>query len=262
MDPTVAVAVAVAAENAGWESVWTGEHYVVPDPPLPGSPIEPDLAVLDPFLTLGLVAGATRTLRLGTGVTVVPVHPAALLAKHAASLDRISGGRFLFGVGVGYLEPEFRALGVPLADRGSRTDVALDVLATLWAGGATRINGADVRAEPGPLRPGGPPLHVGGESSAALRRAVRRGDGWYGWQMSPDAAAAAVQALAALSHERTAPLEISVTPDAGRRLDPPTVAAYAAAGVDRLIVVPPRRTWWDADALTDFAEQTPARLLS
>ncbi|HEY8543503.1 MAG TPA: TIGR03619 family F420-dependent LLM class oxidoreductase [Acidimicrobiales bacterium] len=270
-EPAAAVRVATAAEAAGWESVWTGEHYVLPDPRVPPSPSEPDTPMLDPFVALANIAAHTSTLRLGTGVTVVPVHPPLLLAKQVASLDRVSGGRFLFGVGAGYLAPEFAALGVPLEDRGARMDDHLDAMAAVWAkGGPAAHDGpfvrfAGVRAEPGPMQRPAPPLHVGGHVPAAFRRAVARGHGWYGFALDLDATAACVARLrsAAESVERPAELgelEISVTPHPRLPLDDATVAAFADLGVTRLIVLPPREGRTDPDATLRFVDDVATRL--
>ena len=268
-DPAAAVRIAVAAEAAGWESVWTGEHYVLPDPAVRASPTPGDTPMLDPFVTLGFLAAHTDTLRLGTGVTVVPVHHPLVLAKQVASIDRVSGGRFLFGVGVGYLEPEFRALGVPLDERGSRMDDHLAAMRAVWSGATeyegryTRFTG--VRAEPRPLRAGGPPLHVGGYVAGSYRRAVTQGDGWYGFALDPVGAEKAIGDLrAALArHERPAglgPLEISVTPPRHLALDDDTLAAYAVLGVTRLIALPPRAGAGDADVQVRFVEELGDRI--
>jgi probable F420-dependent oxidoreductase len=268
-DPAAAVRIARAAEDAGWESVWTGEHYALPDPPVAASPARADLPVLDPFVALAHLAAHTRTLRLGTGVTVVPWHHPLVLAKQVASLDLVSGGRLLFGIGVGYLEPEFAALGVPLAHRGRRTDETLDAMQAVWGGG-DRYHGVDVafsgvRAEPRPVRPGGPPVHVGGYVAQSYRRAVTRGHGWYGYALSPEATADALRSLRdALSwYERPAhlgDLEVSVSPPAGTTLDDHTLAAYAEAGVTRLIALPPRAGARDADVQVRFVEELGARI--
>ncbi|HEX5945224.1 MAG TPA: TIGR03619 family F420-dependent LLM class oxidoreductase [Acidimicrobiales bacterium] len=268
-DPAAAVRIAVAAEAAGWESVWTGEHYVLPDPPVPASPTPGDTPMLDPFVALAFLAAHTDTLRLGTGVTVVPVHHPLVLAKQVASIDRVSGGRFLFGVGVGYLEPEFRALGVPLAERASRMDDHLDAMRAVWRGETAHegrhTSFAGVRAEPRPSRPDGPPLHVGGYVPAAYRRAVTRGHGWYGFALDPAEAATAIAELrAALErHERPAELgaiEISITPPPGLVLDDGALAAYASLGVTRLIALPPRAGARDADVQVRFVEELGARI--
>jgi probable F420-dependent oxidoreductase len=269
-DPAAAARIARAAEAAGWESVWTGEHYVMPDPPVPASPGTPDRPMLDPFVALAHLAAHTRTLRLGTGVTVVPHHHPLVLAKLVASLDVVSGGRFLFGVGVGYLEPELTALGVPLAERGSRTDDYLAAMRAVWAGDVTGYRGrhvafSGVRAEPRPLRPGGPPLHVGGYVASSFRRAVTGADGWYGFALDPDGTDRMLAELrrAGERYERPAdlgPLEISITPHPSVALDDATLAAYADLGVTRLIVLPPREGRTDADAQVRFVEELGARI--
>ncbi len=136
VDPVRAVDIAEVAEAAGWESVWAAEHYVLPDPPVGSFPGPPDTPLLDPFVTLAAVAARTTTLRLGTGVTVVPLHQPLALAKRVASLDRLSRSRFLFGVGVGYLEEEFKALGANFDDRGRRTLEYLDAMTAVWTSDA------------------------------------------------------------------------------------------------------------------------------
>jgi probable F420-dependent oxidoreductase len=269
-DPAAAARVAVAAEGAGWESVWTGEHYVLPDPPVPASPVPGDTPMLDPFVALAFLAAHTSTLRLGTGVTVVPVHHPLVLAKQVASIDRVSGGRFLFGVGVGYLEPEFRALGVPLAERATRMDENLDAMRAIWAGGPAEYTGrhvtfSGVRAEPRPSRPEGPPLHVGGYVASSYRRAVTQAHGWYGFALDLAGTEQAVGDLrrALDTFERPAelgPIEVSVTPPPTVRLDDAALAAYAALGVTRLIALPPRSGRDDADAQIRFVERLGARI--
>ena len=267
-DPAGAARALAAAEAAGWESAWVGEHYVLPDPPGAASPAPPDTPMLDPFVSLAHLAAATTTLRLGTGLVVLPLHQPAALAKRVASLDRVCGGRLLLGVGVGYLAPEFAALGVPMAGRGRRADESLDAMAALWRGETSFAGGtvafAGVRAEPRPLRPAGPPLHVGGHSAAALRRAAARGAGWYGWMLTPEAATPLVtalhQACTDLRPPSLAPPEVTVTPPPTTRLDRPTVDAYAAAGVDRLVVIPPPRPRASTTALTTYVRDTAAAL--
>lgn len=250
-DPSVAVRVAQAAEAAGFDSVWTGEHYVLPDPALGRTPAPPETPLLDPFVALTNVAAHTSTLQVGTGVTVVPVHQPLVLAKKVASLDRVSGGRFLFGVGAGYLAPEFAAIGVPLAERGERMDEYLDAMTEIWdSEGYARFDGryvsyADVMAEPRPLQRPGPPLHVGGYAPASYRRAVTRGQGWYGFALDAAGTETCLTALrkAEATHERPAglgPLEISITPHPKAPLDEAGIAAFADLGVTRLIVLPPR----------------------
>ena len=131
-DPAIAMRAARAAEDAGFESLWTGEHVVLPDPQAPPSPAPPDTAMADPSVWLGLLAGCTERIGLGTGIIILPQRNPVELAKELASVDVASGGRLLFGLGAGYLEPEFRALGAPFEERGARTDEYIDVLRALW----------------------------------------------------------------------------------------------------------------------------------
>jgi probable F420-dependent oxidoreductase len=271
-DPSAAVRVAIAAEASGWESVWTGEHYVLPDPRVPPSPSRPETPMLDPFVALTNIAAHTSTLRVGTGVTVVPWHHPLVLAKQVASLDRVSGGRFLFGVGVGYLEPEFRALGVPMAARGDRMMEHLDAMRAIWTPGRAGFDGRfvqfdGVRAEPVPLQRPYPPLHFGGHVAASFERAVRHGQGWYGFALGLDATQHAVEGLrqAQGEHDRPAELgdlEISVTPDPHLPLDEATVQAFAELGVTRLIVLPPREGRTDPEETVRFVEDVGDRLVS
>ncbi|GAA2054890.1 LLM class F420-dependent oxidoreductase [Catenulispora yoronensis] len=139
----------------------------------------------DPFVLLAAVAGATTRLRLLTSVLVVPYVPAVVLANQAATLDVVSGGRLILGVGTGWNPDEFAAVGIPSGERGARTDDYLAAARALWTtrptdfeGRYTRLRGANLGVPP--LTPGGPPVWVGGHSDAALRRALRFGDGWFG----------------------------------------------------------------------------------
>src|SRR5690349_18442592 len=124
--------VARAAEAAGLESVWTGEHVVLPDPQVPPSPVPPGMPMLDPAVALAFVAGATQRIRLGTGIIILPQRNSLVLAKELASVDVLSRGRLIAGLGAGYLQPEFDALGAPYADRGARTNESIEVMRALW----------------------------------------------------------------------------------------------------------------------------------
>lgn len=264
-DPAAAVRVAKAAEEAGWESVWTGEHYVLPDPWAEPSPAKPDRPMLDPFVALTNVAAHTSRLLIGTGLTVLPYHQPLVLAKKVASVDRVSGGRFQFGVGVGYLPHEFDALGVPMADRGGRTLDCLEAMRAVWntapaahEGRYTRFAG--VRAEPRPLQLPTPPLHFGGGVAATFRRAVAQGRGWFGFALDLDATERAVAALRRAEREHArppglGPLEITVTPDPRLPFDDDTVAAFAGLGVTRLVPLPPARSRDDPDQIIRFVRQ-------
>lgn len=247
-DPAVAIRIATLAEELGFDSLWAGEHVVLPDPRVPPAMTDPDEPLLDPIVTLTFLAAHTRRVLLGTGVIVVPQRNPLVLAKELASFDVLSGGRVLFGAGVGYLEPEFRALGVPFADRGARMEDYLAAMRAIWRGDlayAGRFAGfAAVRAEPRPGERGGErrvPLVIGGHSPSAYRRAVEQADGWYGFALDPDRTASCLAGLREATARFTrsselGELEISVTPRGP--LTPETVARFAALGVDRLIVQP------------------------
>ncbi len=220
-DPQVARAAAQAAEDAGFESLWTGEHVVLPDPQAPPSPAPPEFPMLHPSTILAFLAGITERVLLGTGIVLLPQRNPLVLAKELASLDVVSGGRLLFGLGVGYLEAEFRALGVPFEERGARADEYIDAIKALWTQDAPAFDGehvsfSGVQARPRPVQQPHPPFIVGGMSDAAYRRAVAKGDGWYGFALDLPGTARAIKGLeAAAQHvERPAkaPLEISVTP--------------------------------------------------
>jgi probable F420-dependent oxidoreductase len=259
VDPAVARRLAQSAESLGFESLWTGEHVVLPEPRQAPSPAEPEFPMLHPSTGLAYLAGVTTQIRLGTGIVLVAQRNPVVLAKEMASLDVVSGGRLILGVGAGYLHQEFKALGVPFAERGARTDEAIDVMRCLWnmehpsfRGRFTHFN--HIQAQPRPVQPGGPPIVVGGASRAALKRAVLQAQGWYGFALD---AAGTREVLARLrdltdQHERPAslgPLEISLTPRG--RLDAASIEEFAAMGVHRLIPMLPQD---DERRLLEFVE--------
>src|SRR6266568_3939199 len=168
-----------AAEQAGFDSVWAGEHLVLPDPQVPPSPMAPQDPALDSLLALTWAAAHTSTVRLATGIVILPQRNPVVLAKEIASLDVLCRGRFTFGVGVGYLEPEFRAIGADFGSRGAVTDEYLDAMEALWYDEHPAFHGlfagfSDVDAYPRPVqRP--IPIVIGGHTKPAYRRAVARG---------------------------------------------------------------------------------------
>ncbi len=243
--PVETVAVAQLAEQLGFDSIWAGEHVVVPNPQVAPSPMDPTDPILDPLVHLAFVAAATETILLATGIIVLPQRNPLVLAKQAATLDVLSGGRLLLGVGAGYLEPEMTALGTPMARRGERTDDHLAAMRAIWnepgpvSHDGPFVHFAGVDAHPRPVTPGGPRIVVGGHTPAAFRRAVAHGHGWYGFALAPEDVGPCVEGLrrAADEVDRPAgfgPLEISVTPR--RRLTAEALEAFTAAGVDRLVV--------------------------
>jgi probable F420-dependent oxidoreductase len=254
--PDAAAQIATLAEGLGYDSLWAGEHVVVPSPRVEPSPMEPDEPILDPLIALSHVAAHTERIRLGTGVIILPQRNPLVLAKQVASLDVISGGRLILGIGVAYLEPEMRAIGVPMEGRGARADEYLAAMRALWEEEAPSFHGEHTRfeavdAHPRPLqRP--LPVVVGGHTRAAHRRAARSADGWYGFMVGLRAMAEQRELMRAAIEEtgRERPLHVSVTP--ARRLDEENVRAYSELGVERLIVAPPPGL--SVEELAEFVE--------
>ena len=243
--PADTMRLALLAEELGFDSIWAGEHVVLPSPHVAPAPMQPTDPILDPMVHLAFVAAATETVLLGTGIIILPQRNPLVLAKQAASLDVLSNGRLLLGIGVGYLEPEMTAIGVPMDERARRTDDYLAAMRAIWTQPgpvsfqSRSASFAGIDAYPRPVQAGGPRVIVGGHTPAAYRRAVRSGHGWYGFALNPEATATALAGLAeaATVVDRPAdlgPLEISVTPRG--RLDAESVDGFTAAGVDRLVV--------------------------
>src|SRR5215472_821570 len=182
--PETTIQVAQLAEAAGFESLWAGEHVVLPDPRVPPSPMAPRDRILDPVIALAYLAAHTSRVRLGTGIIILPQRNPLVLAKELASLDELSGGRLICGIGVGYLESEFRALGIPFTDRGVRADDYLAAMRAIWMQPHPAYQGrfasfAGVQAHPQRHIP----VVVGGESPAAYRRVVQSAQRWYGFHL-------------------------------------------------------------------------------
>ena len=246
-DPALIVRAAAAAEQAGLESLWLGELIALPSPPTPLTPEPPGTPYLDPFAVLGYLAAATERIKLGTGVVIAPQRHPLFLAKEAATVDVLSGGRLLLGIGAGYLPDPFAALGIPFAERGGRTDEAIDAIRALWsqpepafAGRHFRFDGID--AHPRPLR-GGIPIIVGGHGRPGLRRAVQRGDGWFGWKLDLEQTARILDQLREIAEQGGRPpelgrIEITITPP--RLPTAAEVEQFAALRVDRLLPELPR----------------------
>lgn len=179
------------AEAAGFESLWCGEHVILPDsiaskyPYTPDGkiPAEPDTPIPDPLIWLAYAAAAAPTMNLGTCILIVPQRNPLILAKELATLDQLSGGRLELGLGVGWMKEEFDALGVDWARRGARNDEYIEAMRALWAGPHAEFHGDFVDFEPATSSPrpvnGTIPILVGGDSEAALSRAVRIADGYF-----------------------------------------------------------------------------------
>jgi len=247
--PQTAVEIAQLAESAGFESLWAGEHVVLPDPQAPPSPMAPEDRILDPVIALTFLAAHTRHILLGTGIIILPQRNPLVLAKELASLDELSGGRLIFGIGAGYLEPEFRALGVPFAQRGVLTNDYLAAIRAIWIQPQPAYHGRfisfeHVQAYPRPQR--SIPVVVGGHTPHTYRRAVEHANGWYGFALGfKGAARSLTDSLAGIADalkrynrpQELGKLEISVTPPAGT-ITLERAKQYADLGVDRLIIWP------------------------
>jgi probable F420-dependent oxidoreductase len=191
-DPHVAARFVRQLEDLGCESVWAVEHVVVPDSYASAYPYDPSGRmnllprddIPDPLHWLTFAAAHTDRLMLGTAMLILPEHNPVHLAKRLATLDVLSGGRLIAGIGVGWLAEEYDAVGVPFAGRGRRADEYLEALRVLWTRAPASYTGqtvrfADVHSRPRPTRTTGVPIMIGGHSSAAVRRAARFGDGFY-----------------------------------------------------------------------------------
>jgi probable F420-dependent oxidoreductase len=244
-DPESLAGIAQAAEMAAFDSIWAGEHHVLATS---SARIAPTTPYLNPVVALTYVAAYTRTIRLGTGVLLLPQHQPLILAKELASLDVLSGGRLIVGVGVGWSEAEYEAMGVPYHERGARADDYLAAIRAIWTEEKPSYHGRyvsfqDVVAYPHPVQQPTPPIVIGGRAPAVLRRAVEQANGWYGYAMDLDETAALLAQLreAAQRYSRPASLgelEISVAPRVP--IDRDTAQRFADLGVHRLIMIPPR----------------------
>lgn len=238
------------AEAAGIESVWTFEHAMVPIEynsryPYAKSgkmPIAPETWFVDPLVSLSHVAAATETLKLGTGINILPQTNPLLFAKQAASLDVLSDGRLMLGVGAGWLEEEFAAMGTPFARRGARMNEYIEAIKRVWSGETVEFDGEFLSWHgfvscPQPVQEPHPPLLIGGASDRALRRVVQYGDGWYAPNAGPDDLSERLARLWELAdaHGRDRDT-IDVTGSWLLNRNPDAVSAYEDLGVTRVVV--------------------------
>jgi probable F420-dependent oxidoreductase len=269
------------AEESGVESVWTVEHVVmgVDYEPLyeysedGRAPTGPTTVMPDPLEWLGFAAAVTERVRLGTSVVIASQHSAAILAKRVATLDALSNGRVLLGVGIGWQKEEYAAIGVPYRDRGRRLDECIEGMRALWANGPARYAGKyvqleDVVCDTKPATPGGVPILIGGSSSFAARRAGRLGNGFLPYVISPEDLAERVEEMRAVARESGRDpdaLEVSVVPGSYAptpMIDVDLARRYADAGASRLIVNAQECGSMEVEAIRRFVGDFQERVLA
>jgi probable F420-dependent oxidoreductase len=249
---SAATAFAQAAEAAGFESLWTVEHVVVPSDYGSAYPYSPtgkmpgadDMPIPDPLIWLTWVAAVTERIKLATGILILPQRNPVVLAKEVATLDAMSGGRLILGVGVGWLEEEFQAIGVPFGERGRRTDEYMAAMRSLWTDDTATFHGEFVHFDDCIMRPhpanGSVPIHVGGHTEIAARRAGRLGDGFFPGKGSVEALARSFDlARAAAVKAGRDPKAIEMTAGAISLGGPSALddlKVLADIGVDRVMV--------------------------
>lgn len=241
-NPVTAASVARAAEAAGFDSLWTGEHIVLADPQTPPSPMPPDVAFVDSAVALAFAAGHTKTIKLATGIIILPQRNPVVLAKELASVDVVSQGRLICGFGIGSLAVEYASLGVPFEHKGKRAEEYIGAMKALWTMEKPQFHGrfvsfSGVRAEPRPVQKPSPPIIFGGNSPYAASRTARLGDGWFGFGLDHDRTANLIEGIRQACHRHGrdfGQLEISVTPRV--RVDSDVVKQYADLGVHRIVM--------------------------
>ena len=242
-----------AAEERGVHSLWVAEHVVLFDDYASRYPYnadgrlrgKADAGPLEPFAALSFLAAATTRLRLGTGICLVPQRNPVYTAKHVTSVDWLSNGRLDFGIGVGWLAEEFDVLGVPFARRGARCRAYIEVMRRLWCDEVSEYRGEfyslpRCRQYPKPVQKPHPPIHVGGESDAALKRVAAFGQGWFGFNIMPEAVGERLgvldRLLAARGRTRKE-VAISVSPPIKTPLELDLVRRFADAGAQQVVGV-------------------------
>jgi probable F420-dependent oxidoreductase len=238
------------AESTGWESVWTFEHVIIPMEYQSKYPYRadgrmaaaPDMVLIDPLIALSAIAAATKTIRLGTGVNILSQTNPLYMAKQAASLDMLSAGRFMLGVGIGWLREEFEALGVPFERRGARFDDYVVAMKKVWSGEVVEhdsdfLSWHGFKSYPIPAQKPHLPIIMGGNKGKIYQRIARHGDGWFAPTADPaELRAARADIAAACAEAGRDPSEIEITcmwPGQGGK---DAVASLAEVGVHRLVV--------------------------
>lgn len=247
--PDRAVHLAQAAEACGYESLWTVEHVVVPkgyQSPYPYAqngkmPGPEESPIPDPLVWLSYAAAVTKKIKLGTGILILPQRHPVYVAKEVATLDQLSGGRALLGIGIGWLREEFAVIGIPFEERMSRTDESIRALRSLWSDGPSEFAGkhyrwAPLESNPKPRQRPGVPIVVGGHTPGAAKRAARLGDGFF--PARPDNLVELIRILRdECGKVGRDPAEIEITSGSVPTLD--EVKRLRDLGVARFVVGPP-----------------------
>jgi probable F420-dependent oxidoreductase len=211
---------------------------------VPPSPVAPEYPMLDPGISLSFIAANTTTIRLGTGIIILPQRNPVVLAKELASLDVLSNGRLIFGIGIGYLKPEFDAIGAPFDHKGPRTEEYLKAMLALWTMAKPEFNGQWVKFKgvntmPRPVQKPHPEIVFGGHTKEAYSRAARLAKGWYGFAQDLDSTQKCLSGLreaCKAEGKKYEDIEISITPRI--KVDRDTAKRFADLGVHRLILLP------------------------
>jgi probable F420-dependent oxidoreductase len=263
-------AVAERADELGFESLWIPEHLVIPlattGSPHEGAehpPVPSNVPIYDVFATLGYLAARTSRIKLGTNVYNIGLRHPFVTARGAATVDVLSGGRLLLGIGASWLRAEWEAVGLDFDTRGPRVDEAIDVCRRLWTDEVVEHHGTHfdfgpTAFEPKPLQQ--PlPLHIGGDGRAALRRAATVGAGWMPMNHAVDELPASLRRLRELADAagRTTPVEVTLNLPVESVDD---LRRYADAGITRVVVHPWKRSSEALDSITRFADEVLARL--
>jgi probable F420-dependent oxidoreductase len=268
------IAIAQRAEELGYSSLWTSDHILIP-----ANRPEPFGNVLETFTTLSFLAARTETIRLGTGILVLPQRDPLLAAKQAATIHHLSGGRFMLGIGVGYITEEYSFLRADFGRRGQLADEYIQAIRVLFESDHPEYHGqhidfSQVLFSPRPTPP--PPIVVGGSSAAALKRAATLGDGWYGLRLSPDAVRAAIGDMNQIGHKPGFTLSLRLQTRVGGSVesaDPATtlhgdpdsiverVRRYREVGIEHLVIEPVASSLSDyRNQITTFAQEIAPRL--
>jgi probable F420-dependent oxidoreductase len=276
LDPDVLRTLAETAEAAGAASLWVAEHVVLVDRYASRYPYADDGKLpgrlnsggpADPFMALSFLAAATSRVRLGTGICLVPQRNPVYTAKEVATLDTLSRGRVDFGIGIGWLAEEFAALQVPFARRAGRTRAYLEIMRRLWTNDVAEYESEfytlpPVRMDPKPVQRPHPPILVGGESDPALARAAEYGQGWFGWNVTPEMVAERVGVLTQLLAARGRRIEdvrVLASPYTRPTRDLDAMKRYRDAGASEVVVLLSR--FEGVDGARAVVEKVATRLI-